>query len=120
VSETFASGGDPPAMLVSKGAIRPLESQNGILGYLWETAPSECADEIDLDAGDRLVLFTDGLVEVFNGADAMLGVEGLSSLVLQAAKLPLPKMRQSILDGVVAWQHGALADDVSLVIEEVR
>jgi hypothetical protein len=50
----------------------------------------------------------------------MLQVEGLSNIVLQAAKLPLPEMRQAILDGVSAWRHGPLADDVSLVIAEVR
>ena len=116
----FASGGHPPAMLVSNHGLRLLESQNGILGCLSEIAPSESADEIDLDSGDRLVLYTDGLVEVFNATDDMLQVEGLSNIVLQAAKLPLPEMRQAILDGVSAWRHGPLADDVSLVIAEVR
>jgi hypothetical protein len=57
---------------------------------------------------------------VFNATDDMLQVEGLSNIVLQAAKLPLPEMRQAILDGVSAWRHGPLADDVSLVIAEVR
>jgi len=117
---TFASGGHPPAMLVSKRGLRLLESQNGILGCLSEIAPSEAAEEIELDSGDRLVLYTDGLVEVFNAADDMLGVDGLANLVLQAAKLPLPEMRKAIVDGVRAWRDGPLADDVSLVIAEVR
>jgi hypothetical protein len=29
-------------------------------------------------------------------------------------------MRQAILDGVAAWRHGPLADDLSLVIVELR
>jgi serine phosphatase RsbU (regulator of sigma subunit) len=65
-------------------------------------------------------LYTDGLVEVFNGLDDMLGVEGLEDLVLRSAKLPLADMQKTILDGVTAWRHGSLADDVSLVIVEVR
>ena len=117
---TFASGGHPPAMLVSNRGLRLLESQDGIIGCLSEIAPSESAEEIDLDSGDRLVLYTDGLVEVFNAADDMLGVDGLANLVLQAAKLPLPEMRKAIVDGVRAWRHGPLADDVSLVIAEAR
>lgn len=36
--------------------------------------------EIDLSSGDRLVLYTDGLIEVFNQSDEMLGVEGLQDL----------------------------------------
>jgi len=117
---TFAAAGHPPAMLVSNGGLRLIDSQNGILGCLAETAPSVPADEIDLTSGDRLVLYTDGLVEVFNQRDEMLGVEGLEELVRQSAKRTLPEMRKVILDGVAAWRHGPLADDVSLVIVELR
>jgi PAS domain S-box-containing protein len=117
---TFAAAGHPPAILVSNGRTRLFQSQNGILGCLAETAPSESVDEIELAPGDRLVLYTDGLIEVFNGREEMLGVEGFSQLVLDSAKLKLPEMRQAILDGVAAWSHGPLVDDVSLVIVEVR
>ena len=65
-------------------------------------------------------MYTDGLVEVFNFLDDMLGVEGLEDLVLQSATLTLADMQKTILDGVAAWRHGPLADDVSLVIVEVR
>jgi serine phosphatase RsbU (regulator of sigma subunit) len=57
---------------------------------------------------------------VFNSLGDMLGVEGLEDLVLQSARLTLADMQKSILDGVAAWRHGPLADDVSLVIVEVR
>lgn len=117
---TYAAAGHPPAILVSNGSRRLLNSQNGILGCLSETAPSDFADEIELVSGDRLVLYTDGLIEVFNKLDEMLGVEGFEALVHQSAKRTLPEMRQAILDGVAAWRHGPLTDDVSLVIVEVR
>ncbi len=117
---TFAAAAQPPAILISKGTLRLLDSQNGILGYLSEFAPSESVAEIELAPGDRLVLYTDGLVEVFNSVDDMLGVERFARLVRDSAKLPLPQMRQAVVDGVAAWRHGPLADDVSLVIVEVR
>ena len=107
-------------MLLSNGVVRLLDSQNGILGCLSETAPSESANEIELASGDRFVLYTDGLVEVFNTQEEMHGIEGFSQLVLDAASLTLPEMRQAIIDGVAAWRHGPLADDVSLVIVEIR
>jgi serine phosphatase RsbU (regulator of sigma subunit) len=52
--------------------LRLLDSQNGILGYLSEIAPSESMTEIELAPGDRMVLYTDGLVEVFNRSQDML------------------------------------------------
>ena len=107
-------------MLLSNGVIRLVDSQNGILGCLSETAPSEPANEIELSCGDRFVLYTDGLVEVFNSREEMLGTEGFSQLIVDSAKLPLPEMRQAILEGVTSWRRGPLADDVSLVIVETR
>jgi len=117
---TFAAAGHPPAMLVSNGRLRLLDSQAGILGCLADTAPSEKAEEIELTSGDRLVLYTDGLIEVFNKRKDMLGVEGLEELVRQSAKRTLPEMKQAILDSVAAWRQDSLADDISLVIVELR
>jgi serine phosphatase RsbU (regulator of sigma subunit) len=117
---TFVGGGHPPVIHVSNGGVRLLESQNGILGCLSEIARPGSAEDIEFAPGDRLVLYTDGLVEVFDSMDEMLGVEGLKALVLQSAERPLPEMRWAILDGVAAWSHGPLGDDVSLVIVEVR
>jgi PAS domain S-box-containing protein len=116
---SFSAAGQPPAILVSNNTLRLLESRNGILGCLSETAPSELPEEFDLERGDRLVLYTDGLVEVFNSFDDMLGVEGLKDLVHESATLTLAEMQRAILDGVAAWSHGPLADDVSLVIVEL-
>jgi PAS domain S-box-containing protein len=117
---TFASAGHPPAMLVSDGVLRLLDSQNGILGCLADTAPSDSDDEIDLATGDRLVLYTDGLVEVFNQSQEMLAVEGLAKLVRESATQRLAQMKQTILEGVTAWSSGPIADDLSLIIVELR
>ena len=117
---SFAAAGHPPAMLVSNGEVRLIDSQGGILGCLSETAPSESAKEIGLNSGDRLVFYTDGLEEVFNEHNEMLGLEGLEMLVRQSATRALPEMKETILEGVAAWRHGTMADDVSLVIVEVR
>lgn len=116
---SFSAASHPPAILVSNGTLRRLESRNGILGCLSENTPSEPSIEVELSAGDRLILYTDGLVEVFNCLDDMLGVDGLEDLVLQSAMLPLTDMQKAILNGAAAWRHGSLADDVSLIIAEV-
>jgi serine phosphatase RsbU (regulator of sigma subunit) len=117
---TFAAACQPPAILISKGTLSLLDSQNGILGYLSEIAPSESMTEIELAPADRMVPYTDGLVEVFNRSQDMLDVEGLQQLVRQSAARALPEMKRAILEGAAAWSHGPLADEVSLVIVELR
>jgi PAS domain S-box-containing protein len=117
---TFAAAGHPPAMIASDGVLRLLDSQNGILGCLADTTPSDAAVEIDLAIGDRLVLYTDGLVEVFNQSHEMLTVKGLEKLVRESATQPLYRMKQAILDGVTTWRRGPITDDISLMIIELR
>ena len=117
---TFAAAGQPPAILVANGTVRLLDSRTGILGCVADTAQPAAAEEVELAPGDRLIVYTDGLVEVFNNLDEMLGVDALVKLVVEAARLELPEMRKAILDGVSAWSRGPLSDDVSLVIVEVR
>ena len=65
------------------------------------------------------MLYTDGLTEVFNEREEMLGVEGLVRTSVGAISAPLPAMKQAILDGVASWQFGPSQDDVSLVLLEV-
>jgi len=116
----FAAAGHPPAMLVSHDSIELLDAQSGILGSVAETVVSEASRNLELGPGDRLVLYSDGLTDVFNESEDPLGIDGLTRLVSRASKRPLPEMKQSILSGVREWSAGPLADDVSLVVVEVR
>jgi serine phosphatase RsbU (regulator of sigma subunit) len=72
-----------------------------------------------LEPGDRVVLYTDGITDVFDTQGEMLGVEGVQKFVRETADLPLAEMKQGILDRVAAWREGPPIDDVSLVLLEV-
>jgi sigma-B regulation protein RsbU (phosphoserine phosphatase) len=115
----FAGAGHPPAMIVSPGQEpRQLQSLNMVLGAL-PNVGNEPDIEIDLEPGDRVVLYTDGLSEVFDVNGEMLGVEGVQKFVRETSDLPLAEMKQGILERVAAWREGPPLDDVSLVLLEV-
>ncbi|MGB6429720.1 MAG: SpoIIE family protein phosphatase [Candidatus Acidiferrales bacterium] len=116
----FSAAGHPPAMIFRRGqAPRFLESTSTILGCFPDAVGPDSAVRITLEAGDRLMLYTDGFTETFNSRREMLGVNGLAEIALEASTLPLPEMKQQILDRVTAWRSGPAADDMSLILVEV-
>jgi PAS domain S-box-containing protein len=117
----FAGAGHPPAMLVRRGqSPLLLESRSTILGALPDAVDTTPSLELQLEPGDRIVLYTDGITEVFNSRREMLGVEGIREIVRKASALPEREMKQGILDGVAAWRSGPPTDDVSLVLVHVH
>lgn len=117
----YAAAGHPPALLIlPSGELRRLEPLSTILGALKDAVPQEASQGFTLSAGDRLMLYSDGLIEVWNRENELLGVEGLERIARSAAALPLPAMRQAIIQGVNSYSAEPLQDDVSLVLAEVR
>jgi PAS domain S-box-containing protein len=117
----FAGAGHPPAMLARRGQ-KPLllESRSMILGALPDAVDVTTSLEVQLQPEDRVVLYTDGITEVFNSRGDMLGIEGVQEIVRQTSSLPAKEMKQGILDGVAAWREGPPTDDVSLMLVHVR
>ncbi|MGC1417569.1 MAG: SpoIIE family protein phosphatase [Candidatus Acidiferrum sp.] len=117
----FAGAGHPPAMLARRGQ-NPilLESRSMILGALRDAVDFTTSMEIGLQPDDRLVLYTDGISEVFNSRGEMLGITGVQDIVRKASSLPAAEMKQAILNDVAAWREGPPTDDVSLMLVHVR
>ena len=116
----FAGAGHPPGMVVSPGEEpRLLESRSMVLGALPEAVDGEAVLDVGLNQGDRVVLYTDGLTEVFDAHGQMLGVPGLQKIVREAAIKPFGEMKRNILDRVADWREGPPADDMSLVLVEI-
>ena len=116
----FAGAGHPPAMIVRQGeSPRLLESRSMVLGLFEDAVDSDSTIETAVQAGDRVMIYTDGLTENFNSRHEMLGIDGLTEIVREVSNLPLTKMKQQILNRVAAWREGPAADDVSLVLVEL-
>ncbi|HVH85574.1 MAG TPA: PP2C family protein-serine/threonine phosphatase [Terriglobales bacterium] len=116
----FAGAGHPPGMVIKPGADpQLLEARSMILGALPDAVCHEPMIEIGLDPGDRILLYTDGITEVFDKRGEMLGVEGLQSFVRETSLLPFDEMLPAILERVAAWRHGPCADDVTIILAEV-
>jgi PAS domain S-box-containing protein len=117
----FAGAGHPPAMLARRGQSPVLlESRSMILGALPDAVDVSANLEVQLQPDDRILLYTDGITEVFNSRGEMLGIEGVQEIVRQTSSLAAHEMKQGILDAVAAWRVGPPTDDVSLMLVHVR
>jgi serine phosphatase RsbU (regulator of sigma subunit) len=90
-----------------------------VLGQFEDAVDSDATIETTVQAGDRVIIYTDGLTESFNSRREMLGISGLEKIIRDVSDLPLAEMKQQILNRVVAWRDGPAADDVSLVVLEL-
>jgi len=97
-----------------------LESRSMILGALPDAVDVTTSLEVQLEPDDRILLYTDGITEVFSSRGEMLGIAGVQEIVRQTSSLPAREMKQGILDRVAAWREGPPTDDVSLMLVHVR
>ena len=81
--EFLNCGHVPPLLISSGGSIVELETANPIVGLI-EQATYE-ASQITLQAGDRILLTTDGVTEIKNRSGQLISTEGLIAL----AHLPM-------------------------------
>lgn len=119
---THSASAHPAAMLwrYNDGQIICLESQNAIIGYA-RTAENNFEQETTvIRPADRLVLYTDGIIEAENSEGNPLGLQGLISYFEPVAYLPPHEASKSIIDGLLKHAHGPLRDDVYLVIAGMK
>jgi len=116
----FIGTGHPPAIIIRQGSSpRLVESRNKVLGLFDDALEQEPGTEVELNLGDRVLIYTDGLTEAFNFQGEMLGIEGLAEIAKDTGNLPLSEMKQQILNRVAEWRSGPADDDVSFVLLEI-
>jgi len=72
---------------------------------------------LDLQAGDLLVVFSDGVSEANNPAGELWNEDELEQVVRSCAGLPAPQARDRILDAANRFGDGAdPADDMTLTV----
>lgn len=69
---------------------------------------------IEIEPGDILALFTDGLPETTNASDEQFGIDRLGEIIARNPTAPLAEITESVFETV--RRHGLQTDDETLVL----
>jgi len=110
----YSSAGHPPAVLHHANDANLLMFGHPPLG-LAQNEYEEAAGK--LGPGDRIVLYTDAIIEARHNAE-MLGTDGLISTILQSGGLSPAGLVSELLAAATCWSKGPLSDDAAIIVVE--
>ena len=119
----YSAAGHPPLLLWHCANRTLLELNES--GLLLGVRPSEeyAQTEFRLGAGDRLLVYTDGLVEAVNARGEAFGEAQLGKFITTHQDLPAEQFAERLLDDVLEWPENgstrAQADDITVVVIDI-
>jgi sigma-B regulation protein RsbU (phosphoserine phosphatase) len=128
---TFARAGHTPLIYLPGLGTMPRDAQvltpNGmVVGLRIEGAAVKFAElleeeEIALENGDVIVLYTDGITEAMNAAEDLFGETRLSRIVEEHGHLASGELRERILREIEAFVGGAdQHDDMTMILIKIE
>jgi sigma-B regulation protein RsbU (phosphoserine phosphatase) len=110
------AGHNDPLLLCDNGSVERLKHGTVMLGIM-EELPLLRVGETEISRHSLLLLYTDGLTEVFDAAGNEFGEEGVLNVLERGRYLPLPKLHQELLRSINAFSahNSQFADDVTIL-----
>ncbi|MCB0190587.1 MAG: SpoIIE family protein phosphatase [Anaerolineae bacterium] len=116
-----ASAGHWPLLIWKKQAqaLHQLKPEGFIMGWMAEIDYSSV--EFDLEPGDRVLLYTDAIIEARSPAGELFGEDRFHQLIRAGQTLTAAELADSILDHLQNWSkhNGRFEDDLTLIVIDV-
>ena len=117
----YSSAGHPPLLLcrAKDGRATRVES-NGLLFGVVEEAEYPTR-EVPVEAGDRFLLYTDGLTEPENASGEPFGTRGSEELLRECRSATAEELSRRLLAEVAAWRPRSVPpqDDITVLVVDV-
>jgi phosphoserine phosphatase RsbU/P len=109
----YSAAAHPPMLLLRAGEVTPIE-ENGLMLAAFSFAIYETAVH-SIQPGDRLLLYTDGLLEAANSSNEEFGPDRLAKLLQATAPHNTEQAANHIVSTLQQWSR-AQNDDLTLLI----
>ena len=113
---SYARAGHPPAAIWrADGRVQFLEAGNPAMGI---SARQEYETFVDcLEPGDKIVLYTDGILEARRGKE-FFDMEGVGRALVTHGPGTAGEVAAGLLEAARQWADGPLRDDVAILVIE--
>jgi len=116
------SAGHPSGIVLRQGrVVKVLPTPTALPVSLGDRRPPAVVEEA-LEPGDRVLLYTDGIVEARSPAGEQFGIDRLIEFTKKALadQLPPPETVRRLVHAVLDYQEQRLQDDATLLLAEWR
>ncbi|OGX89306.1 serine/threonine protein phosphatase [Hymenobacter lapidarius] len=110
------AGHNDPLLITDDGAVQALKHGTVMLGIM-EELPMLRVGEVHISPRSLLLLYTDGLTEVFDEESNEFGEEGVLAVLQRNRYLPLPRLHRELMRTIDAFSvdNSQFADDVTIL-----
>jgi sigma-B regulation protein RsbU (phosphoserine phosphatase) len=109
----YSAAAHPPLLLLRNGRVTQIENNGLMLAAFASTSYSTAIHK--LEAGDRMVMYTDGILEASNPAGDFFGQEALCDLLKRTRDLSPAMAADSVVSSVREWSEKP-DDDLTVLI----
>ncbi|NOY60629.1 MAG: SpoIIE family protein phosphatase [Calditrichaeota bacterium] len=117
---TYSGSAHPAGLLYrqQEKKLLKLQSQNAIIGFEESGLHSFKQGQVFLQKDDRIILYTDGIIESENAQNKAFGLAGLRDSLARNIHEPVALAAKSIIQDVLKFSQRDLRDDVLLLIAQ--
>lgn len=108
------AGHAPPFIARKDGSVIRLGAGGALLGVFKNWTFEQ--ERVQLQPGDRLVMFTDGVTELKDETEEEFGEERLERLIVRHRQLIAAGLKDRVLEAVCEFSNGAFQDDVTILV----
>jgi len=112
------AGHNPPLVIRGARAVARLEAGGPPVGVFSDSSYEEGA--IQLESGDLVIAYTDGVTEALNPAGREWGLEGLRNAAIQNSDLSADDLVDAIFASLDDFSQGRQVDDATVLAMRVR